>query len=251
MIPFNLKECMDSGFTITGTTQTGKTLLAKEIAASLMWSGITVYIMDVSKAWLREDSPIKQSTTVTPNWDVQFSGSTVFDLSKLGLHDRVKFVNQFCRERLNEHVNGYSIPELVLFEEAQTYMPNGSFRLSIKKNPVFDGVVDFVTVGGNYSLRFGLITQIPSLVDKTPFKIAQQHYFGPCGEPNDFNYVKQFLKKEHRQMLTDLKKLEFIYKYSEVVHKFKVDLPAQPEPIAPQHSGQGYSFDFQPFTAQF
>jgi hypothetical protein len=100
--------------------------------------------------------------------------------------------------------------EFIVFEEAQTYLPNGALRLATRRSSPCEGVLDIVTVGANYGLRFGLLTQFPAMVDKAPVKITQQRYFGWTWEKNDVQYLKGFLSKAWIEKLQSLQKGEFI-----------------------------------------
>ena len=229
MIPFDVKECMDNGFFVCGTSQSGKTNLAKHLAQKLIEAGIRVIVMDTSQAW-SHDSPITIITEVTPeishyDWHDE---SEILDLSKLASRDRIIFVNQFCKQIYARHVYGYRELEFIIFEEAQTYLPNGCMRLSVRKTPIYDGVLDIVTVGANYSLRFGLITQFPALVDKSPVKITMQRYFGLTWEKNDVGYIKFFINKEWAEQLKTLQKGEFIYQYRGIVERIRTEIFKSP-----------------------
>lgn len=93
--------------------------------------------------------------------------------------------------------------------------------MSVRKNPIYDGVLDLVTVGANYGLRFGLITQFPALVDKAPVKIASQRYFGLTWEKNDIGYIQFFIGKEQGTRLKTLATGEFIYQPRGTTEKVK------------------------------
>ena len=68
----------------------------------------------------------------------------------------------------------------------------------MRRSSPCESVLDVVTVGANYQLRFGLITQFPAMVDKTPVKIAQQRFLGWTWEKNDVDYLKAFVVKSGR-----------------------------------------------------
>lgn len=218
-IPFSVEEAMQSGFFISGTRQmTGKTNLAKHLVSSLIQSGTTVYVLDVSKAWTH-DTPINNVVPV-PNGVSMLDlkrENTIFDMSSLTLLERLYFVNNFASVIYRSHVQGFSTPELIVFEEAQTYLPNGCMR-SLR---LYMPVVDYITVGGNFKTSFGLITQFPSMVDKAPVKAAQQRYFGLSTEFNDKQYVKSFIGKENLGELANLQLGQFLYQNRGSVTKFQ------------------------------
>ena len=50
-IPLSIKEAKDSGFFACGTSQSGKTTLCKWLVKKVLDAGITVKVIDISKAW--------------------------------------------------------------------------------------------------------------------------------------------------------------------------------------------------------
>lgn len=208
---FDTKEAMDTGFFCCGTSQSGKTNLAKWLVQMLKEAGIIVYVFDVSQAW--NSGPIKNVVSIMGvEKSIQFNDSTVFDLSALPVRKKIRFVDTLCGHLYGQHVNGEtSHKEFIVFEEAQTYLPNGCMRLAIRRESPCENVLNVVTVGANYDLRFGLITQFPAMVDKTPVKIAQQRYLGWTCEKNDVDYLKGFIGKDWAAKLRDLERGQFIY----------------------------------------
>jgi hypothetical protein len=207
---FDIKEALDTGFVISGAKQCGKTTLAKNFVKQLMNAQVTVYVFDTSQAW-NHNSPINSVTEISTEEENYFwTNSQILDLSQLGIRERTIFVNQCCKNIFQDHVNGYNQQEFIVLEEAHSYLPNGSMRLSVRKKNVLDGVLDLMTVGANYKIGFGLITQFPAMVDKTPIKACLQRYFGWTWEKNDVNYIKGFLPKEWSEKLRDLQRGQFI-----------------------------------------
>jgi hypothetical protein len=237
-VPFDPVLAMDSGFYVSGTSQSGKTNLAKHLVQKLMRNQIVVHVLDSSRAWTR-NSPITNIVEVDTDTDEYTVGnSTIFDISALNTRQKVWFVNGFCGNVYRHHVNGYQVKEFIVFEEAQTYLPQGSMRLAVRRNSPCENVLEVITVGANYGLRFGLITQFPALVDKPPVKICQQRYFGWTWERNDINYVKAFIGKEWTEKLCTLQKGEFIYENRDKIALIKTPLFGE---IA-QGSNYGFSF---------
>jgi DNA helicase HerA-like ATPase len=221
-IPFNLAEAKDTGFFIAGTTQTGKTTLAKHIVQQIIDSGTTVYVLDVSKAWLK-DTPISNAQEYREGCnDIEITPTvpTVLDISDLGYKSRIKFVNAFTKMVYGWHRRqGHKKAPFgfIFYEESHIYFPNGCYRSPERYAPC----IDLVTVGANYNLRYGFITQCPALVDKTLVKITQQRYFGRTTEPNDLNYVKQFIgkqwiKEDNPERIQRFNKGQFLYCYNEI-----------------------------------
>ena len=213
-IPFDVKEALDTGFSCMGTSQSGKTNLAKWLVQELLKHDITVFVIDASQAWLRETPIHKHIQIYGDEKEIEFDKSAVFDISALKARKKIHFVDQLCQFLYNSHVDGITRKhEFLVFEEAQVYMPQGSFRLSTRKKSMLESVVDIVTIGANFNLRFGVITQFPAMVDKSPVKICQQRYFGWTTEKNDMTYIKHFIGKEWAKKLTELERGEFIYNY--------------------------------------
>ena len=232
MIPFNLTEAKDTGMFGCGTSQSGKSTLMKHLVEKIMNNGISVYVIDVSGTWTH-CSPIQNTIVIHPNEtvDVPTNTSTVLDLSQLGYIQRVNYVIAFCQALYDWHKK-FSFKkapfEFVFFEEAHTYFPNGCFRSPRRFSPC----IDIVTVGANFNLRFGAITQFPAMLDKALVKITQQRYFGFTTENNDLNYVKGFIGKEHTDRLNkdktpnlnsvfNLHKGQFIYQLRDKTEKIQ------------------------------
>jgi hypothetical protein len=199
IIPFNLQEFMQSGAFISGCRQAaGKTNLAKLICHTLLQNGITLHIMDSSRAWNEFELPVQTAKHDFTDFSVDLSKSQTIDMAELTHAQRVSLVNQLCGSVYKQHVeSGRSDPEAIVFEEAQTYVFNGCSRV---KNE-YDAIMDYLTIGGNFNLSFMLITQFPALVDKSFVKATQQRYFGLSSEKNDTSYIKGFVEKEDSDRL--------------------------------------------------
>jgi hypothetical protein len=205
---------MASGAFICGTRQlAGKTNTAKVLCQQLLDHGVTLHILDASQAWNKFS--ISNIVGFAPDFttlNVDFAKNTVYDMSAVGHKDRIAIANQVCRNVLQLHVQrGYTAPMAVIFEECQTYMYNGCMR----SLTLFEPIIDYITIGGNYNTSFMAITQFPAMVDKAIVKAAQQRYFGLTTEKNDVNYVKSFFEKgKEKQLELELRTLnrgEFLY----------------------------------------
>jgi hypothetical protein len=221
-VPFDFPEAMSTGFFVSGTSQSGKTNLAKLLTAKLLNHGVSVYVLDVSRAWTQE-TPIENFITVPHNGtETSFRPfeSAILDLNALSFDERFRFVNAFIQTVYDIHKSyGYKRApyEFIFCEESQTYWPNGCFRSTKKYAPA----IDLVTVGANFNLRFGLITQFPAMVDKAPVKISQQRYFGWTTEKNDLDYIQKFIGKEWLSEIKSLQKGEFLCQLRNKVTKFQ------------------------------
>jgi DNA helicase HerA-like ATPase len=225
-IPFNFDEVLETGFYVSGTSGSGKTTLAKHLVRLLQCNNVTVLVLDTSQAWTH-NSPITNVEELKSPLQSNFSYpavDTVFDMSRLKIAERFLFANAICQSVMDSRVDTpdpKALPWIFLiFEEAQLYLPNGCMR-SLRK---YGSVLDVVTVGRNYNVRFGIISQFPANIDKAPVKICQQRYFGWSTEKNDISYIKSFLEKKDVEEVKKLQKLEFVYQCRGRTEKFKIDL---------------------------
>ena len=83
----------------------------------------------------------------------------------------------------------------------------------------YASLVQMVTGGRNFKIRFEVITQFASMIDKDVMKYMKQRYFGYSDEPNDVDYVTGFLGREHAKQLDELKAGQFLYKFGKVVRQ--------------------------------
>lgn len=248
-IPFDVKEACETGFYTSGTSGSGKTTLAKHLVESLLFNGCIVMVLDASRAWCPPNSTpirnvVKLNTPIWNNPDDYSVIDTVFDMSKLSVSERFTFCDQLCKGVMNSRVNVYNpktLPWLFLiFEEAQLYLSNGCMR-SLRR---YGNVLNVVSNGRNFNVRFGLITQFPANVDKAPVKITQQRYFGWTTEKNDLAYIKSFLNtKQELEQLKNLNKLEFLFQYRGRVEKIKI-APYGMLPTQRQTNDFSYSWSF-------
>lgn len=209
---FDIEEGKKSGVYFSGTSGSGKTTAAKKVIQALMEAGITCYIFDPSQAWVK-DSPIKNVMVVqqVPTiLDFPEGTSYVFDISRLKVEEQKEVVSDFCKTIWTFQVNKPDTERkwmFVFFEEAQIYLQQNSMRSKSAAE-----VMRLITVGRNFKIRYGLITQFPSTIDKLPVKMTKQRYFGYTDEKNDKDYIRSFLGEECEK-LKELKLGEFIYSY--------------------------------------
>ena len=102
-----------------------------------------------------------------------------------------------------------------MFEDAQLYLPNHGLRAN-----VYQEVMRLVTTGRNFNIRYGLITQFPSMVDKTCVKMTKQRYFGWTNEKNDITYLKAFLGERVSELET-LEVGQFLYDYGKTTKRIQ------------------------------
>jgi len=216
---FDVEVALRCGFCVFGNSGSGKTNLAKLLAEKLRQRGIIVYVLDSSRQWF--DFPFNHTIEVSRDRTrYEWVGSTLFDISGLNINDKVKFANMLCQTLLDSHIKAYCPWEFVVFEEAQLFLSNNALRNLSK----YGSVLNLVSMGRNYNLRYGLISQFPSYVDKYLVRNTQQRYFGYIFEPNDYRYARQILGKEWVQKLKTLEVGEFLYQCKNRVQKIRVPL---------------------------
>jgi len=210
----DLVEAMRTGIFISGTTGSGKSNLGLIIADLLMKNNIIVYVVDPSQVWRNSSvlRVLRMEYPMTVKWkDGTVAESTVFDVSFLTYPQRLEFVEKFCRTLLDARKKStHRQATFVFFEEGQLYFSQGTMR-SPKS---FDSSVELVTNGRNFGVRYGVITQFPSSIDKLLIKITKQRYFGWTNEPNDIGYIEGIIGKEMAKELPNLDVGEFIYSYA-------------------------------------
>jgi hypothetical protein len=210
---FDVKEAMQTGVFCSGTSGSGKTNLMFHVADRLMQKGVTVYVVDPSQVW-EKGSNVPNVLRVTFPMRVSWQGgkpehSTVFDVSRLTFPQRMQFANLLCKTLLDKaKASEYDPETFVIFEECQLYFYQGSMR-SLKQSDA----IELVTNGRNYNIRYGIITQFPSMIDKLLIKMTKQKYFGWTNEKNDVEYIQSIIGRENAQELEKLETGEFIYSY--------------------------------------
>lgn len=215
MKTFNVNEALKSGAYVCATTGHGKSDLAMKHAQQMMDAGHVVVIFDNSADWIRRSSVpryvlVEQGVPFT----VPIGESVIIDLSLLTPRKQFEVVDAVCKQIWNRQVKqtfklGKPLKWFYLiFEEAQTYFPQGSFRA--KK---YDEMVRLFTGGRNFGIRVECVTQFSSMIDKNAMRYMRQRYFGFTDEPNDVEYVEEFLPNKWHGKLDKLQAGQFIYKF--------------------------------------
>jgi len=217
-IPLDTTEAMESGTFSSGTSGSGKTYLNFHIADQLMKEGVIVYVIDPSQKWQRLSSIPNVITITYPMKIVWQNGttkqSTIFDVSFLTSPEKLEFTNAICKTILDSRKKSNYRPQtFIIFEEGQLYFPEGSMK---GKNN--DPAKEVVTNGRNYHIRYGVITQFPSLIDKTLIKMCKQRYFGWTNERNDVKYIAEIIGVDWAYKLRKLETGEFMYSYPTRTH---------------------------------
>lgn len=216
----DLRELMRTGCFSSGTSGSGKTFLNFVVADRLMEKGVIVFVVDPSQVWSRSNVPHriridKLPATITFEDGNARNGKliqngTVFDVSMLTYKERVEFTEDLCKWLLNKRKRSkVRPPTFVFFEEGHLYFYEGSMR-SLKRQ---SNAVELVTNGRNFNIRYGVICQFPSMIDKVLIKITRQRWFGCTSEPNDLRYIEDIIGSEMAEQLSSLETGEFVYSY--------------------------------------
>lgn len=229
MTIFNPTEALKSGVYVSATTGHGKSDLAMNHADQLIKEGVTVVVFDATMDWIKRSS-IPHYVTVQLEQYFQYSldvGSLIFDMSLLNAEQQKRLVKMVCTEIWRHQVEKARRDELdpenpkdwiyIVFEEGHIYFPQGCMR-----SKDYAEMVQIATGGRNYNIRFEIVVQFASMVDKDVMKYMRQRYFGYTDEPNDQNYVTNFLgtnrqRESYEQKLMNLKAGEFLYKHGREV----------------------------------
>ena len=214
---FSTAEAAKSGFSISGTTGCGKTVTAFRCVRQLQEAGATIFIFDPSQAWV-EDYPINYIVRFGQNLtDGALSAGInavqvkdcILDVSSLTTLQFQEVADKFCWLLFNLQTR---IPKeerrqmYVIFEEAHIVLPEGSMKAKRLQN-----IVRLATVGRNFKIRVGVITQFASMIDKNILRFAGQRYFGWTDEYNDVLRVSTMIGKEAAESLKYFKTGEFWY----------------------------------------
>ena len=190
------------------------------MADALEDEGVIVWVLDVSQAWpgkSRIAKTIRIDTYPTKLENFPMNESVIFDLSRLYMNQQREVVTALCKALFNYKVN---LPKskrrwhFIMFEECQLYLKQSSMRSNASAE-----VLRLITVGRNYKIRYGLITQFPSSVDKLPVKMTKQRYFGYTDEPNDKAYLSSFIGKDRAEELETMTVGQFYYKKGRQIEK--------------------------------
>jgi len=233
---FDVETALRSGFAIFGNSGSGKTNLCKLIVDQLNKHGITTFILDSSKQWF--DVGFNVVSVEREKGYYQWKGNTIFDLSNLAIWDKVTFTDKLCEHLLERDRSQW---EIVIFEECQLFIPNNALR-DLKR---YGNILKLVSIGRNYHLRYGLVSQFPSYVDKFFVRNTMLRYYGWIHEPNDMRYVRQLLSKEYAEMLKTLKVGEFVYQNGSQIRKIQVPLFQKLVPSSGKQAKSGFNIEYQ------
>ncbi len=210
---FDVQESLKTGLYVSGTTGCGKSDVAMYCADELRKQGVTLFVFDPSQDWSKR-YPIKTIYTFkNPNGishlDQVKLQDGIFDTSTLTVLQYQELADKFCwllfkyqAELAEEDRKQF----FIIFEEAQILLPQGSLMAKRLQN-----VVRLLTIGRNYKVRMGVITQFASMVDKNSMRFMSQKWFGWTDEYNDVRRIGTMLGDEEAENLKYYKSGEFTY----------------------------------------
>jgi len=192
---FDLPEAMRSGVLISGTTGTGKSDLAMYLTDQLTKHGITMIVFDSSQDWQSRSSIAQYQTLTFPHIDTVPENSVIFDISRLSVEQRQRFIESFS-ETLYRHqsMNPSRKQFFLVFEEGSSYFKEGFMRAKR-----FSNTAMLMSEGRNYGVRFMVITQFFASIDKMTMRYMRQRYFGSTNEPRDVEYITRFFSREQKE----------------------------------------------------
>ena len=187
---FDVNLAIDSGVCSFAGRQKGKTNLFKLLVHELLKYGITVKVFDPSQAWTR-NGPILDKITVRldQQMDLLTEFSIVYDISRLTRPDQRTLVNSIIAEDYDKQANTpekLRTPKFYVFEEAQLFASSQSVRW-------MEEVYKLVTVGANFKMSYGLISQRPASIDTECISRCSQIYIGNLWESNDLRKIRNYL----------------------------------------------------------
>ena len=214
---FDSVEAAKTGFYTSGTTGCGKSDIAMLCADALRAADVTVLIFDPSQDWIERypidyyvkfNAPTACSTFNNDLPEVLLQDA-IFDTSNLTTLQLQQVAEKFCWLLYRSQAE---LPKVqrklycIIFEEAQIVFPEG-----VMKSNRLQNVVRLATVGRNFGIRIGVITQFAAMVDKSAVRYMGQRFFGWTDEYNDVRRIGTMLGKEAAASLKFLKSGEFLY----------------------------------------
>jgi hypothetical protein len=209
-----VEEALKTGFYLSGTPGSGKSDVAMFCADELRKVGVIVMVWDPSQDWIERYSPINYVLKFKNppfNFEEVKLQSAIFDTSTLTVLQMQEAADRFCWLLYNYQAK---IPKeqrkhfFLIFEEAQIMVPQGVMRSKRLQN-----VLRVITVGRNFKIRIGIVTQFASTVDKDAIKSCRQRYYGWTNEFNDVSYIGKFVGEEEAKNLQYYKAGDFLYQF--------------------------------------
>jgi len=218
---FSWEEAMQTGVFICGSPRSGKSNLAFCIADELMKHGVLVYVFDPSQIWVRESGIPSVISVTEETLKAAFieipRESTIFDISLLKMSKQVEFVEKLSGHIFTERARSksYRPSTFLIFEEAQLYIPAGKLSIGAAEE-----LMRIITMGRNYNIRYCLLTQFPSMVDKMAIKSCRQRYFGFCSEMEEQENLRTQIGDSAKELET-LETGEFFYYTNGEIRRFR------------------------------
>jgi hypothetical protein len=211
---FSVEEALKTGFYVSGTPGSGKSDIAMLCADELRKAGAIVMVWDPSQDWLERypiDYVIKFKNPPYALEDIQLKDA-IFDTSTLTVLQMQEVVDRFCWLLFNYQAKKAKEDRkqfFLIFEEAQVMIPQGVMRSKRLQN-----VARVITVGRNYKIRVGIVTQFAATVDKDALKSAKMRWFGWTDEYNDVSYIGKMVGEEEAKGLRYYEPGTFLFNYT-------------------------------------
>lgn len=226
---FDVKEALANGVYVCGTTGSGKSDMAMMHADAMMKAGATVLVFDGTRDWISRSS-IPNYVTIKPNQKIPIilnHKNVIFDMSLLNPIEQKEFVKGVCKILWRHQVQHGTHWYYLIFEEGHIYFPQGCMRSN-----QYASLVQLVTGGRNYKIRFEIVTQFSAMIDKNVMRYMRQRYCGYTDEPNDIGYVGDMIGREYKDKLKTLKAGQFLYKHGNKVSLTEIEpYQSQLEPM--------------------
>ena len=185
----------------------------------LMKNNVIVYVLDSSQVWEQKSSILncKHITKSSPFLILEKT-STIYDISLLKPDKQQHFVENICSGvYTNRASSPFHRPQtFFFFEEAQLYLHTGQLQKSQE-------LLRVISVGRNYNIRFALLTQFPSMIDRDAIKYCRLRFFGCCEDTDDVEYLRPFVK-DKADILCRLETGNFICYYRGSCRQVKTKL---------------------------
>ena len=143
---------------------------------------------------------------------IRLDRSTLIDTSFLTIPQTQELIESFCQSLFNAQAKlrqDQRCQYFIIFEEAQTALPQGSLRAT-----AFQNTVRLLTQGRNFKIRIGMVTQFAAMLDKNALRFSKQRFFGWTDELNDVKYIQNFIGEDQAKQLRTLNPGEFLYSFT-------------------------------------
>jgi len=180
----------NSGITIAGIRQYGKTTFAKHLIRKFVAAGVHVVIYD----------PLRQYTEFNSHIP-QYFGTA----SQMAEFDSI--AGQIWQQHFDAYYNDNSTAQkprtMLVVEECENFIGQGMAKSA--------GMVKIVNMGGNVGIGYTAITRRISNLDKTVFSLSDNVFIFRFFSNNDIKYCAEFLPSGYDALLPKLTVGEYLH----------------------------------------